>query len=87
MIFESIVNTSAKSIGPGQPSQTAQADPGRNFLFMDIYMHVKGPYSHMIYLIFETESRMDNRQLGMAFGSNRLRCRNQVNAHGRYMYA
>ena len=38
----------AKSIDPGQPAQSAQADPGRNFLLIVNFLRMKRPVYCMI---------------------------------------
>ena len=41
---------SAKSIDPGQATQSAQPDLGRNFLLLINFLHIHGP----VYLMIES---------------------------------
>ena len=47
----------AKSIDPGQPAQSAQADPGRHFLLFVNFLHVHGLAYLGIHWVVKTESR------------------------------
>ena len=58
------LNTSAKSIGPGQP---AQADLDRNFIVRQVNFCISiGPYYPIIHLAVKTEIRMSKVKRYMA---------------------
>ena len=76
-----MINASAKSIDPGQPAQSAQADLGRNFLILVNFLLIKGPNYLTIHSAVKTKSRMRKAKACMTLRSNRQHSINRVSAH------
>ena len=72
-LLKTVLSASAKSIDPGQPAQSAQADLGRKFLPLVNCIQFIGTNYRMNYSVVKTESKMktesenkeQNKRVGM----------------------
>ena len=69
-------NASAKSIDPGQPAQSAQADLDRNFSLLANFLHIRGLFYIMTHLDVKTDGKMSKVKACMTFRSNIVHTKN-----------